>query len=134
MTTRRVIVDHALFVVSDLRVSRRFYSAALAPLELEELHVQADGVHYGAEGLDDFSIYEGTPVTTAAHVAFDAHDRGSVDSFFRAAIANGGREKGAPGVWTQYSARYYAAFVYDPDGNNVEAVFHSPEPITDAPP
>src|SRR5947207_1551672 len=56
MTTRRVIVDHVLFVVSDLEASRRFYTAALAPLGLEELHVQADGVGYGAGGLDDFTI------------------------------------------------------------------------------
>jgi hypothetical protein len=53
--------------------------------------------------------------------------------FHAAALAHGGREKGPPGVWTHYSARYYAAFVYDPEGNNVEAVFHSPEPLTDAP-
>jgi catechol 2,3-dioxygenase-like lactoylglutathione lyase family enzyme len=133
MTTRRVIVDHVLFVVSDLEASRRLYTAALAPVGLEELHVQADGVHYGAEGLDDFAIHVGAPETTAAHVAFDAPDRRSVDAFFRAAVANGGQEKGQPGVWTHYSDRYYAAFVYDPDGNNVEAVFHSQEPITDAP-
>ena len=133
MTTRRVIVDHVLFVVSDLEASRRFYTAALAPLGLEELHVQADGVGYGAEGLDDFTIDVGEPPTTAAHVAFDAPDRRSVDAFFHAAVTNGGREKGPPGVWTNYSDRYYAAFVYDPDGNNVEAVFHSQQPITDAP-
>jgi catechol 2,3-dioxygenase-like lactoylglutathione lyase family enzyme len=132
MTTRRVIVDHVLFVVSDLEASRRFYTAALAPVGLSELHVQEDGVHYGADELDDFAIYGGSPATTAAHVAFDASNRRSVDAFFRAAIAGGGREKGPPGVWTHYSERYYAAFVYDPDGNNVEAVFHSPEPITDA--
>jgi catechol 2,3-dioxygenase-like lactoylglutathione lyase family enzyme len=133
MTTRRVIVDHVLFVVRDLETSRRFYTAALSPVGLDELHVQADGVHYGAEGLDDFAIYAGSPSTTAAHVAFDAPNRASVDGFFEAAMANGGRERGRPAVWTQYSERYYAAFVNDPDGNNVEAVFHSPTPITDAP-
>jgi catechol 2,3-dioxygenase-like lactoylglutathione lyase family enzyme len=133
MTTRRVIVDHVLFVVSDLEASRRFYTAAQAPVGLSELHVQEDGVHYGADELDDFAIYGGSPATTAAHVAFDAPNRSSVDAFFRAAIAGGGREKGPPGVWTHYSERYHAAFVYDPDGNNVEAVFHSAEPITDAP-
>jgi catechol 2,3-dioxygenase-like lactoylglutathione lyase family enzyme len=132
-TTRRVIVDHVLFVVSDLGSSRRFYTAALAPLGLAELEVKPDGVHYGADGLDDFAIYVGEPVSTAAHVAFDAPDRASVDGFYEAAVARGGREKGPPGVWIQYSERYYAAFVYDPEGNNVEAVFHSPEPIHDAP-
>jgi len=71
-------------------------------------------------------------VSTAAHVAFAAAGR-KVDAFVEAAVANGGREKGAPGVWTQYSDRYYAAFVADPDDNNVEAVSHSPVPISDAP-
>lgn len=83
--------------------------------------------------VDDFAIYLGEPVSTAAHVAFDAPDRASVDGFYEPAIASGGREKGPPGVWTRYSERYYAAFAYDPEGNNVEAVFHSPEPIHDAP-
>ena len=133
MTTRPVIVDHVPFVVNDLEASRRFYTAALASVGLEELHVQADGVHYGAEELDDFSIYVGRPAATAAHVAFDAPDRRSVDEFFAAATANGGREKGPPGIWTHYSERYRAAVVYDPEGNNVEAAFHSPEPIPGAP-
>ena len=72
IAVRRVVVDHVLFVVNDLEASRRLYMAALAPLGYEELHVQENGVHYGPEGLDDFAIYQGSPVTTAAHVAFDA--------------------------------------------------------------
>ncbi len=98
MTTRRIVVDHVLFVVSDLAASRRLYTAALAPVGYEELHVQKDGVHYGAEGLDDFAIYQGAPVTTAAHVAFDAADRASVDAFFEKALANGATARGEPGV------------------------------------
>jgi catechol 2,3-dioxygenase-like lactoylglutathione lyase family enzyme len=74
MTVRHVVVDHVLFVVSDLEASLRFY---------------------------------------------------------RAAQSSGGRDHGSPGVWVQYSDRYYAAFAFDPEGNNVEAVFHSPEPLTD---
>jgi catechol 2,3-dioxygenase-like lactoylglutathione lyase family enzyme len=128
-----VIVDHVLFVVSDLAASRRLYTASLAPLGFEEIAVEDDGVRYGAERLDDFSIYEGAPHTTAAHVAFDAPDRASVDAFFEAALANGGTPRGEPGVWTQYSDRYYAAFVNDLHGNNVEAVWHAPEPVRDAP-
>jgi catechol 2,3-dioxygenase-like lactoylglutathione lyase family enzyme len=133
MTTRRVIVDHVVFVVRELERSRRFYTAALAPLGFDELHAGPDGIAYGAEGLDDFAIVAGIPVTSAAHVAFDAPDRTAVDAFFAAAMANGGREKGAPGVWPEYSDRYYGAFVFDPDANNVEAVFHSPVPVLDAP-
>jgi len=130
MTTRHVVVDHVLFVVEDLEASRRFYRAALSPLGVEELKTQPDGSLFGRQGLDDFAIFVGEPATTAAHVAFDASDRDTVDAFHRAALENGGRDNGPPGVWVEYSDRYYAAFVHDPDGNNVEAVFHSPEPIT----
>jgi catechol 2,3-dioxygenase-like lactoylglutathione lyase family enzyme len=133
VTTRQIIVDHVLFVVGDLEASRRMYTAALAPVGYGELHVQDDGVHYGANGLDDFAIYQGSPVTTAAHVAFDAPGREAVDAFFQSALANGATARGEPGVWTQYSDRYYAAFVNDLHGNNVEAVWHAPEPVTNAP-
>lgn len=133
MTTRRIVVDHVLFVVEDLDASRRLFTAALTPLGYTELHVQDDGVQYGAEGNDDFAICEGSPVTTAAHVAFDADGREAVDAFFAAAIANGATARGEPGVWVQYSERYYAAFVNDLHGNNVEAVWHAPEPVADAP-
>jgi catechol 2,3-dioxygenase-like lactoylglutathione lyase family enzyme len=133
MAVRRVVVDHVLFVVADLEASRRLYTAALAPLGFEELYVQEDCVSYGADELDDFTICRGEPVTTAAHIAFDAADRGPVDAFFDAAIAHGATVRGEPGVWTQYSERYYGAFVNDLYGNNVEAVWHAPEPVTDAP-
>jgi catechol 2,3-dioxygenase-like lactoylglutathione lyase family enzyme len=133
MSVRRVVVDHVLFVVADVESSRRLYTAALAPLGYRELHVQDDGVRYGPENLDDFAIYRGTPVTTAAHVAFDAEDRDAVDAFFAAAVANGAAVRGEPGVWAHYSERYYAAFVNDLHGNNVEAVWHAPEPVVDAP-
>jgi predicted lactoylglutathione lyase len=128
-----IVVDHVLFVVEDLRASRRLYTAALAPVGFEELYVQDDGVGYGTDGLDDFTISQGAPVTVAAHVAFDAPGRDAVDAFFDAAIANGATPRGEPGVWTQYSDRYYAAFVNDLHGNNVEAVWHAPEPVGDAP-
>jgi len=133
MTVRRVVVDHVLFVVEDLDASRRLFTAALASLGYEELHVQEDGVHYGVEGSDDFAIYQGSPITTAAHVAFEAAGRDAVDAFFDAALANGATPRGEPGVWPRYSERYYAAFVNDLHGNNVEAVWHAPEPVDDAP-
>jgi catechol 2,3-dioxygenase-like lactoylglutathione lyase family enzyme len=127
------VVDHVLFVVGDLDASRRLYTAALSPLGYGELGVQDDGVSYGAEGIDDFAIFVGAPVTTAAHVAFDAADRSAVDRFFEAAVANGATPRGEPGVWVHYSDRYYAAFVNDLHANNVEAVWHAPEPVTNAP-
>ena len=133
MPERRIIVDHVLFVVEDLDASRRLYTAALAPLGYGELHVQDDGVHYGAEGLDDFAIYRGSPITTASHVAFSAENCEAVDAFFIAALENGATVRGEPGVWTQYSDRYYAAFVNDLHANNVEAVWHAPAPVRNAP-
>lgn len=133
MTVRRVVVDHVLFVVEDLDASRRLFTAALAPVGYTELHVQEDGVRYGAERFDDFAIYQGNPVTTAAHVAFEAAGRDAVDVFFDAALANGATPRGEPGVWPRYSERYYAAFVNDLHGNNVEAVWHAPELVDDAP-
>jgi catechol 2,3-dioxygenase-like lactoylglutathione lyase family enzyme len=133
VTERLIVVDHVLFVVGDFPASRRLYTAALAPLGFEELRVEPNCVSYGREELDDFSICEGSPVTTAAHVAFDAEDRLQVDAFFDAALAAGASARGEPGGWIQYSDRYYGAFVNDLHGNNVEAVFHSPVPITDAP-
>jgi catechol 2,3-dioxygenase-like lactoylglutathione lyase family enzyme len=133
MTERHVVVDHVLFVVEDFPASRRLYTAALTPLGMEELNLEPNCVSYGRQDLDDFSICEGSPVTTASHVAFDAADRSQVDAFFEAALGAGATLRGEPGVWIQYSNRYYAAFVNDLHGNNVEAVFHSPEPIVDAP-
>lgn len=133
MTERRVIVDHVLFVVEDLDACRRLYTAALAPVGFGELYVQEDCVSYGADDLDDFTICQGSPVTESAHIAFDADGRDAVDAFFEAAIANGATVRGEPGVWTQYSETYYAAFVNDLHRNNVEAVWHAPEPVEGAP-
>jgi catechol 2,3-dioxygenase-like lactoylglutathione lyase family enzyme len=133
MTVRRIVVDHVLFVVEDIDASRRLYTAALAPLGYDELYVQEDCVSYGAEDLDDFTICRGSPVTAYAHLAFDADDRAAVDAFYDAAVTSGASSRGEPGVWTQYSDRYYGAFVNDLHGNNVEAVWHAPEPVTDAP-
>jgi catechol 2,3-dioxygenase-like lactoylglutathione lyase family enzyme len=129
MTVRRVVVDHVVLVVRDLETSRRFYRAALAPLGIQELNAESGGVAFGAEGMDDFAVVAGRHPTTRAHVAFDAPSREAVDAFYAAALAHGGRHRGAPGVWVQYSERYYAAFVWDPDGNNIEGVFHSPEAL-----
>jgi predicted lactoylglutathione lyase len=89
-------------------------------------------VSYGAEGLDDFTICRGEPATGAAHIAFSAEGREAVDAFFAAAVANGASARGEPGVWTQYSDRYYGAFVDDLHRNNVEAVWHAPEPVVGA--
>jgi len=138
MMTRRIVVDHVSLVVTDLAAARTFYAAALAPLGLTERgRDDAGGTGYGVEGGDDFWIGpaltgpDDRPVTRGAHVAFAAESREQVDAFFAAALAAGGSVIVKPGVQHQYSGRYYGAFVADPDGNNIEAVFHSPEPLDD---
>ncbi|MGH2554687.1 MAG: VOC family protein [Actinomycetota bacterium] len=121
------MVDHVLFVVRNLQASRRFYRAALEPLGFRVITEEEDGVAFGVKDADDFAVYQGKPgeaTTTAAHVAFVTEAQQSVDAFFAAAMAAGGRENRPPGYRPEYHAGYYAAFVFDPDGNNVEAVHH----------
>jgi catechol 2,3-dioxygenase-like lactoylglutathione lyase family enzyme len=127
MPVRRVVTDHLTIGVPDLDRSRSFYRAALAPLGFLELGERKDvpDVAFGPEGLDDFIISLAYPVSAPIHVAFAAESPGQVDAFFAAAIAAGGRDNGAPGPRPEYSDGYYGAFVFDPDGNNVEAVFHA---------
>jgi catechol 2,3-dioxygenase-like lactoylglutathione lyase family enzyme len=126
---RPAFIDHVTITVRDLAVSRRFYAAALAPWNAREVEFAgAAGPEFGfgPEGAEDFELREGAPTTPPVHVAFLAPDRATVDAFHAAALAAGGTDNGAPGPRPQYHAGYYAAFVLDPDGHNVEAVFHGP--------
>ena len=127
------MLDHVGFPVSDFARSKAFYAAALAPLGYVLMMVISDaqtgghGDHAGfGDGRPDFWIGTGGTAATATHIAFHAKDRATVDAFYRAAIAAGGRDNGAPGLRPHYHAHYYGAFVRDPDGNNVEAVCHMP--------
>ncbi|MCW2993359.1 MAG: Glyoxalase/bleomycin resistance protein/dioxygenase [Conexibacter sp.] len=129
MPSRRIVIDHLSIGVSDLRASRRFYLAALAPLgfaELGEWSEDARDVAFGPDDLDDFAISTKYPVGGGGHIAFAADSREQVDAFHDAAIAAGATDNGGPGVRTEYSPGYYGAFVLDPDGYNVEAVYHEP--------
>jgi catechol 2,3-dioxygenase-like lactoylglutathione lyase family enzyme len=115
------VIDHLWLRVRDLATSRRFYET-IAPV-----------VGFGVRPLDDrvqlrgepgsFSIVEGEP-TEHVHLAFPAPDRAAVEAFHRAAVDAGYRDDGAPGERPEYHPGYYGAYVLDPDGNNVEAVFH----------
>jgi catechol 2,3-dioxygenase-like lactoylglutathione lyase family enzyme len=132
------VIDHVGIRVSELAASRGMYEAALTELGFEVLgegEFEGDAyVLFGRGTSDDFALHTvGTEpgrdrVTTGAHIAFQAPDNASVERWYAAAIENGGTDNGAPGVRPEYSGRYYAAFVLDPDGNNVEAVFHAPAP------
>jgi catechol 2,3-dioxygenase-like lactoylglutathione lyase family enzyme len=124
MTVRRVIVDHVGLLVRDLAASARFYRAALAPLGFTLLYEEEDGAAFGIEGVDDFGINRSDTPTAHAHVAFLAESRAAVDAFYAAALAAGGRPNEPPALRPEYHANYYAAYVYDPDGNNIEAVHH----------
>lgn len=130
MPSRRVVIDHMSIGVSDLRASRRFYLAALAPLGFVEQGGWSEDARetaFGPDDLDDFAISTHYPPTTGGHVAFAADSREQVDAFYDAAIAAGGTDNGGPGVRSEYSPGYYGAFVLDPDGHNVEAVYHEPQ-------
>ena len=120
------MLDHVGIRVSDFEQSKRFFTEALSPLGYElimEPSVSTAG--FGRRGKPDFWIGQGDP-GQAVHIAFAASDRASVDAFHEEALAAGGRENGGPGLRLEYHQSYYAAFVFDPDGNNIEAVCHEP--------
>ena len=117
------MLDHVTLAVSNFESSRAFYDAALAPLGFTQLY--SDGEHaggYGRDGKASFWIAQQDRPASQVHVAFLAPDREAIVAFHTAAIANGGRDNGAPGPRPQYHDRYFAAFACDPDGNNIEAV------------
>ncbi len=118
------LIDHIQLVVKDLAASQRFYQAVFDALDIP----------MGGTGEDFFyadELFVSTADSQAAqgeltgrhHLAFQARDRAMVDAFHKTALANGGRDNGAPGL-RPYHPDYYGAFVLDPDGNNIEAVYH----------
>jgi catechol 2,3-dioxygenase-like lactoylglutathione lyase family enzyme len=118
------LIDHLHLVVRDFPASQKFYTAVLDVL----------GIPMGGAAEDYFwadELFVSTPDSDAAagaltgrhHLAFQAQDRAMVEAFYQAALASGGKDNGAPGE-RPYHPGYYAAFVLDPDGNNIEAVFH----------
>jgi len=130
MEGKRLVIDHIGVGVRDYEESLDFYSRALAPLGLElvaETGADNRAAGFGYKGRDDFWIHEGRPLGRM-HVAFEAQSRDQVDAFHLAALEAGARDNGAPGVRPEYSATYYAAYVLDPNGNNIEAVHHGGAP------
>jgi catechol 2,3-dioxygenase-like lactoylglutathione lyase family enzyme len=121
------VIDHTGVSVEDFESSREFYAAALAALGYElllEFHGAIAG--FGEAGKPDFWIGGGEANTPRVHVAFCADTRREVEAFYEAALSAGGRDNGAPGLRPHYHPDYYAAFVLDLDGHNVEAVCHMP--------
>jgi catechol 2,3-dioxygenase-like lactoylglutathione lyase family enzyme len=120
--------DHIGFAVKDLEASRRFYIAALAPLGAGVAMEFAGHVGMGRDGKPQLWLSKGDPPASRLHLAFKARNRAEVDAFHAAALAAGARDNGAPGLRPHYHPNYYGAFAIDPDGHNIEAVCHSPEP------
>jgi len=128
------MIDHIGFSVSDYDRAKAFYLQALAPLgysiimeapaEVTESGKAAAG--FGAKGKPDFWIAGEGKLEKPLHIAIVAKDRATVDEFYKAAIAAGGKDNGPPGLRAHYHPNYYGAFVLDPDGHNIEAVCHAP--------
>ena len=121
------MLDHLIITVSDLDVSKAFYLSALEPLGYEVILEAGRAIGLGIGGKPEFFIREAEPVRPAIHLAFASSNRATVDRFFEAALAAGGKDNGPPGLRTGYHPNYYGAFVFDPDGNNIEAVCHKEE-------
>jgi len=118
---------HVVFDVSDYAASKAFFLKALEPLGLAVLSENALGVEMSADGKTSLCIFETQEKPAHLHLALRAANRAQVDAFHRAALAAGGQDHGAPGLRPKYHPNYYAAFVIDPDGHNIELVCHEPE-------
>jgi catechol 2,3-dioxygenase-like lactoylglutathione lyase family enzyme len=127
------MIDHTGILVTDWAKAKTFYDAIFAALGgsmLMEVPTEyTGGVHVTGYGRDrpDFWLTEAPEAGPGRHTAFAARTRAEVDAFYAAAMASGGKDNGGPGLRAEYSPNYYAAFVIDPDGNNIEAVCHAPE-------
>ena len=120
--------DHVKFGVSDYAASKAFFVKALEPLGVAVVSEgpPAYGVELSSDGKTSLCLYQTEEKPAQLHLAFVAENRQQVDAFYRAAMEAGGKDNGPPGLCPEYNANYYAAFVIDPDGHNIEAVCHEP--------
>lgn len=126
------MIDHMGIAVSDIAKSRAFYDAALGALGMtvnmeigpDQTESAGTALGYGGPGEQFFWIADNERPGEGTHVAFHAGSRAEVDAFHAAGMKAGGRDNGPPGLRPNYGPGYYAAFLYDPDGANIEAVFH----------
>jgi catechol 2,3-dioxygenase-like lactoylglutathione lyase family enzyme len=119
------MIDHAAVNVTDLEAGKQFFSEALKPLGYSLRFEAGEFLGFGESEMPNFGVVRRDPVG-GGHVAFSAADRAAVDAFYEAAIAAGGKDNGPPGLREHYHPTYYAAYVHDADGNNIEAVCHTP--------
>jgi catechol 2,3-dioxygenase-like lactoylglutathione lyase family enzyme len=121
------MIDHVVLNVSDYEASKRFYVGALEPLGYEVILEFERMAGLGREGKPELWIAQRDEPSAHIHVALASPDRRSVDEFYNAALAAGGRDNGAPGLRPTYHEHYYGAYVFDPDRNNIEVVCHLPD-------
>ncbi|TDU62572.1 putative lactoylglutathione lyase [Prosthecobacter fusiformis] len=126
------MIDHIIITVSNLSASLEFYQKALAPLGYSATpeytsSTGTKGVGFGIKGGLDFFIQEGAAQVTQCHIAFTASTRVQVEEFYAAGLAAGGRDNGKPELTPDHGPDYYSAYVFDPDGCNIEAVCTEPE-------
>lgn len=129
------MLDHVGFAVADAERSKLFYQQALAPLGITLImsvtpeQTQSGGTAHGFGKANNpfFWVGDNERVGEGTHVAFTVDSRQDVEAFYEAALSAGGRDNGGPGLRPHYGPNYYAAFVFDPDGINIEAVCHKPE-------
>ncbi|HSW92997.1 MAG TPA: VOC family protein [Gammaproteobacteria bacterium] len=122
------MIDHVTIYVSDLNKSRAFYENAFAPFSYQIIFGDENrfwAFDIGNGSLFEIAQYKNNDKLTSCHIAFRAKNQEEVQQFYKAAILAGGKCNGAPGLRPKYTETYYAAFVYDPDGHNIEAVFDS---------
>ncbi len=121
------MLDHVTLGVGDLEQSKTFYDQVLKAIGIERLYAEGETfAGYGSGRTAFFWIGQRGGAITGAHVAFAVRDRGAVERFHAAGLAAGGRDNGGPGLRRHYHPNYYGAFVFDPDGHNIEAVCHAP--------
>jgi catechol 2,3-dioxygenase-like lactoylglutathione lyase family enzyme len=118
-----VIFDHIVLIVTDTEKSKQFYAEALAPLGIALIKEEDGCVGFGTNGKPSLWICNDDEIQNPMHIAFVAPDHKSIDEFYVAALSTGGRDNGKPGLREHYQPNYYSAFVLDPDGHNIEAVY-----------
>jgi catechol 2,3-dioxygenase-like lactoylglutathione lyase family enzyme len=127
-----LLLDHLSISVRDLAAARPFYDAVMAALGVVKVYDRPDAIGYGTrnrpgdDGHSYLTVRAGAdaPPDEARHVCLRAPNRAAVDAFYAAGLATGGTDAGAPGLRPHYHSSYYAAFLYDPSGNKIEAVCH----------
>jgi catechol 2,3-dioxygenase-like lactoylglutathione lyase family enzyme len=115
-------LGHIGLPVHDIEKSKAFYDAIGPSVGLKQLANHDDFVGYGSGDLYQFYIHTGKPGLRGLHVCFEVTTKEAVQGFYNTGLAAGGSDNGSPGIREQYSPTYYAAFLIDPDGNNIEAV------------